>query len=193
MLRLSYTVSIIILFHSTPLHHPIPFPIFPHSLSRTLLPSSSFSLIISLLFNSFQMSMFFCDPFFDDYYSFLTLTPYTKKESDLINPASGFGRLDVEETDKEYKVLLDLPGMKKEEVKTSIENHCLVVEGERKSEKKDKKYHVSERSFGSFHREVSLPENADLENVTAVYENGELKVTIPKKQLNNGKKAITVN
>ena len=139
------------------------------------------------------MSKFFCDPFFDDYDSFLTLTPYTKKESDLINPASGFGRLDVEETDKEYKVLLDLPGMKKEEVKTSIENHCLVVEGERKSEKKDKKYHVSERSFGSFHREVSLPENADLENVSAVYENGELKVTIPKKQLNNGKKAITVN
>ena len=43
------------------------------------------------------MSMFFCDPFFDDYDSFLTLTPYTK-ESDLINPASGFGRLDVEET-----------------------------------------------------------------------------------------------
>ena len=99
----------------------------------------------------------------------------------------------MEETDKEYKVLLDLPGMKKEEVKTSIENHCLVVEGERKSEKKDKKYHVSERSFGSFHREVSLPENADLDNVSAVYENGELKVTIPKKQLNNGKKAITVN
>ena len=139
------------------------------------------------------MSMFFCDPFFDDYDSFLTLTPYSNNNTDLINPASGFGRLDVEETDKEYKVLIDLPGMKKEEVKTSIENHCLVVEGERKSEKKDKKYHVSERSFGSFHREVSLPENADLENVTAVYENGELKVTIPKKQLNNGKKAITVN
>ena len=40
---------------------------------------------------------------------------------------------------------------------------------------------------------MTLPENADLDNVTAVYENGELKVTIPKKQLNNGKKAITVN
>ena len=139
------------------------------------------------------MSMFFCDPFFDDYDSFLTLTPYSNNNTDLINSASGFGRLDVEETDKEYKVLLDLPGMKKEEVKTSIVNHCLVVEGERKSKKKDKKYHVSERSFGSFHREVSLPENADLDNVSAVYENGELKVTIPKKQLNNGKKAITVN
>ena len=39
----------------------------------------------------------------------------------------------MEETDKEYKSLLALPGMKKEEVKTSIENHCLVVEGERKN------------------------------------------------------------
>ena len=149
------------------------------------------------------MSFFFRDPFFDDFDAFLRSNPITNqkwvvdknKNTALINPASGFGRMDVVESDKEYDIMLDLPGMKKEELKTTIENNRLVVEGERKSEKKmdNKKCHISERSFGSFHREVALPENVDTEKVNAVYENGELKITFPKKEVTSGKKCITVN
>lgn len=147
------------------------------------------------------MSLFFRDPFFDDFDSYLVRYPYCgkkcncKEEDAMVNPASGFGRMDVVESDKEYDIMLDLPGMKKEELKTTIENNRLVVEGERKSEKKtdNKKCHISERSFGSFHREVALPENVDTETVNAVYENGELKITFPKKEVTSGKKCITVN
>ena len=90
------------------------------------------------------MSFFFRDPFFDDFDAFLRSNPITNqkwvedknKNTAMVNPASGFGRMDVVESDKEYDIMLDLPGTKKEELKTTIENNRLVVEGERKSEKK---------------------------------------------------------
>ena len=50
-----------------------------------------------------------------------------------------------------------------------------------------------ERHFGSFHREVALPKNTNVENIGAVYENGVLKVNIPKIEVDNGKKTVTVN
>ena len=83
------------------------------------------------------MSLFFRDPFFDDFDSYLVKFPYCgkncncKEDTAMVNPASGFGRMDVVESDKEYDIVLDLPGMKKEELKTTIENNRLVVEGER--------------------------------------------------------------
>ena len=70
-----------------------------------------------------------------------------------------------------------------------------MIEGERKSEKKEEKdkYHFCERHFGSFHREVSLPKNANVDGINAMYENGVLKVVIPKKEEGASKKQICVN
>ena len=83
------------------------------------------------------------------------------------------------------------------EINISTENNKLVIEGERKEEKKEddkeKKCHFMERHFGSFHREVALPKNTNVENIGAVYENGVLKVNIPKIEVTSGKKTVTVN
>ena len=108
-----------------------------------------------------------------------------------------FGRLDVKENDKEYEVNVDLPGMNKEDIKLSCEEDKLVIEGERKEEKKEeddnKNIHVSERHFGSFYREMSLPKNVDCSKIGASYENGVLHVIIPKTKEECNKKMITVN
>ena len=86
--------------------------------------------------------------------------------------------------------------MKKEEIKISTENNMLVIEGERKKElcKDDEqnKYHFMERHYGSFRREVTIPVNANAESICATYENGVLKVCIPKVEQPIHKKQITV-
>ena len=114
---------------------------------------------------------------------------------DVITPFSGFGRMDMKENEKEYEMSVDLPGMDKSEIKMHVEDNGLVIEGERKSEKKEEKdkYHFCERHFGSFHREVSLPKNANVDGINAMYENGVLKVVIPKKEESAQKKQICVN
>ena len=150
------------------------------------------------------MSIIFRDPFFDSFDDLL-VSAFPKQHDDwfddgvrrdMITPFSGFGRMDMKETDKEYELKVDLPGMDKSEIKMTVENNGLVIEGERKSEKKEEKdkYHFTERHFGSFHREVSLPKNANVEAINAVYENGVLNVVIPKKEeATEQKKQICVN
>ena len=79
----------------------------------------------------------------------------------------------------------------------NCEENKLVIEGERKEEKKEedenKNIHVSERHFGSFYREMSLPKNVDCSKIGACYENGVLHVIIPKTKEECNKKMITVN
>ena len=152
------------------------------------------------------MSIIFRDPFFDGFDDLLVST-YPRQHDldawfgdgirrDVITPFSGFGRMDMKENEKEYEMSVDLPGMDKSEIKMHVEDNGLVIEGERKSEKKEDKdkYHFCERHFGSFHREVSLPENANVDAINAMYDNGVLKVVIPKKEENKaGRKQICVN
>ena len=122
----------------------------------------------------------------------------TKVSEGMLTPFSGFGRMDMHESDTSYDLSVDMPGMKKDEIQVTAEDNTLVIKGERKQEqeKKDKngKYHFVERHFGSFHREMSIPKNVDCEKISATYENGVLKVSIPKVAAPaTSKKAITVN
>jgi HSP20 family protein len=89
---------------------------------------------------------------------------------------------DITEDDKEYLVKVELPAMKKEDVKVTVENGTLRISGERKAEKeeKTKKYHRIERSYGSFLRAFTLPEGADGTKVNADYKDGVLTVRLPK-------------
>ena len=75
-------------------------------------------------------------------------------------------QVDITEDDKEYLIKADLPEMKKDDVKVTMENGVLCISGERKTEKeeKTKKYHRVERSFGSFEREFMIPEDADAQD-----------------------------
>ena len=92
--------------------------------------------------------------------------------------------VDISEDDKEWLVKADLPEVKKEDVKVTVENGVLTVTGERKFEKeeKDKKYHRIERSYGSFCRSFTLPEGADDAHVSAEFKDGVLKVHLPKNE-----------
>ena len=90
--------------------------------------------------------------------------------------------VDITEDEKEYLVKTDLPEMKKEDVKVTIENGILSISGERKSEKeeKGKRYHRIERSYGSFERTFAMPDDADASKMKAEFKNGVLRVHMPK-------------
>ncbi len=92
--------------------------------------------------------------------------------------------VDIEENDKEYVIKAELPEMKKEDIKVSVEDDVLCISGERKHEKeeKGKKYHRVERSYGCFERSFTLPDDADGTKVTAEYKDGVLKVHLPKSE-----------
>ena len=90
--------------------------------------------------------------------------------------------VDITEDPKEYLVKAELPEVKKDEIKISVQNDVLVISGERKYEKeeKDKKYHRVERAYGSFSRSFTIPEDADPEKVSAEFKEGVLHVHLPK-------------
>jgi HSP20 family protein len=89
--------------------------------------------------------------------------------------------VDISQDDREYLLKADLPEMKKEDVKVTVEDGILCVSGERKSEKEDqkRKFHRVERSFGNFRRSFTLPEDTDSTKVTADFRDGVLKVHLP--------------
>src|SRR3989442_11816976 len=89
--------------------------------------------------------------------------------------------VDISEDDRGYLLKADLPEMKKDDVRVTVEDGILCVSGERKTEKEDqkKKFHRIERSFGTFRRSFTLPEDADSTKVTADFHDGVLKVHLP--------------
>lgn len=90
--------------------------------------------------------------------------------------------VDITEDDKEYLVKAELPEVRKEDLKVKVEDNVLTITGERKSEKeeKGKKYHRIERSYGSFERSFTLPDDADATKVTSEFKDGVLLVHLAK-------------
>ena len=100
-----------------------------------------------------------------------------KTSAAWFNPAT-----DVVETDKEYKIHVDLPGLKEKDVKLNIEGNVLTLSGTREERKEESgdKYHRTERMFGSFERRFSIPDNVDVDKVEAQFKDGVLDVKMPK-------------
>ena len=92
--------------------------------------------------------------------------------------------VDIEESDREYLVKAELPEIKKEDVKVSIENGLLTIVGERKQEKEEKgrKVHRIERSYGKFARTFTVPRDVDDKKVAAEFKDGLLTVHVPKSE-----------
>jgi len=89
--------------------------------------------------------------------------------------------VDITEDDHEYLFKVDLPEMKKENVKVTVENGVLSISGERKIEKEEKKkFHRLERFFGSFERTFMVPEDADAAKIAANFKDGVLTIRMPK-------------
>ena len=92
--------------------------------------------------------------------------------------------VDVSETDGEYQIKAEIPDVKKEDVKVTLEDGVLTIQGERKQEKeeKGKKYHRVECSYGSFVRSFTLPDLVDEEKVKAEFKDGVLNLKLPKSE-----------
>jgi HSP20 family protein len=92
--------------------------------------------------------------------------------------------VDIVEDEKEYLIKAELPEVKKEDVKVTVENGALVITGERKLEKEQKgrKYHRVERAYGSFVRSFLLPDDADASRIRAEFAHGVLQVHLAKSE-----------
>ena len=92
--------------------------------------------------------------------------------------------MDITEDDKEYLIKAELPEVRKEDVKVTVENGVLTLQGERRQEKEEKgrRFHRVERSYGSFVRSFTLPESVDEGGVKAEYKDGVLALHLPKSE-----------
>ena len=118
-------------------------------------------------------------PFFGGFPAFPIRFP---KNGERYKLADWSPLIDIIEDDHEYLFKADLPEMKKEEVKVTIENGVLYISGERRAEKEEnkKKFHRLERFFGTFERKFTVPEDADAAKITAEFKDGVLHVHLPK-------------
>ncbi len=93
--------------------------------------------------------------------------------------------VDIVENENELVLTADVPGVKMDAIDIKLEDGTLTISGNREfvSEKKEGGYHRMERAYGKFQRAFSLPESVDAEKVAAAYDNGVLRVTLPKKEI----------
>ncbi len=113
---------------------------------------------------------------------------------DFFGSDSGFfPRVDILEAEKELKINVELPGLKREEVKLVVENGLLSISGKREKETESKdELNIlrNEIYHGSFNRSFRLSEDYDSENIKAEFENGILSVTIGKKKEEEPKERV---
>ena len=98
----------------------------------------------------------------------------------LVANADFLPAVDIHEDKDTYVIAVDLPGMKPEDISVSAHNGVLSISGKRETVHEDKDQKRSERVFGSFLREFSMPENADLDRVEAHSKDGVLELRVPK-------------
>ncbi len=111
-----------------------------------------------------------------------TLPQANGKETMIV--ADWVPSVDVSETDGEYQIKAEIPDVKKEDVKVTLEDGVLTIQGQRKQEKEDKgtKYHRVERAYGSFVRSFTLPDLVDEQKVKAEFKDGVLNLQLPKSE-----------
>jgi HSP20 family protein len=92
--------------------------------------------------------------------------------------------VDLVENDREYLLTAELPGIKPEDVDISITGSTLTIKGEftEEQESEQKNVHFRERRYGKFQRSATLPNSVDADHIEAVFENGVLRLTLPKQE-----------
>lgn len=106
----------------------------------------------------------------------------TESNREMLAVADWMPSVDISETDAAYLIKAEIPDVKKEDVKVTIQDGMLTIQGERKldKEEKGKKFHRIERSYGSFVRSFQVPDDADEAAVKAEFKDGMINVTLPK-------------
>ena len=92
---------------------------------------------------------------------------------------------DVVETEREIRVVTEMPGLKREQIEIDVENNVLTIRGEKSEERTEGeqgKFHLAERRYGTFTRSFVLPRDVDAENIQAQFQDGVLTVVIPKSE-----------
>lgn len=115
---------------------------------------------------------------------FNTIQDQDESDASFIETSSWAPAVDLKEESDRFLVIADLPGVKREDMNISLENHVLTIKGERNVEKTEnqKTYTRRERVYGQFYRRFYLPETADDNQISARYTNGVLEIIIPKKE-----------
>ena len=102
--------------------------------------------------------------------------------------------VNTRETEKNYHIEVELPGIKKENVDIQVDGNVLTISGERnvREEVNDEDYHKIESRYGLFSRSFTLPEKVDVSNIEAKFKDGILEVTIPKLKIDTSSKKIEI-
>ncbi|UMB61481.1 Hsp20/alpha crystallin family protein [Lutibacter sp. A80] len=115
---------------------------------------------------------------FDDFFRDWSLSNYSDTNTTL--PA-----VNIKENENEFTVEVAVPGMSKDDFKINLNNNVLTISSEKtvENEENNDKYTRKEYSYQSFERSFNLPKNiVESDQISAAYKNGELKITIPKKE-----------
>ena len=139
------------------------------SLSRnTGSPFGEFQKEMNRLFDHFSENMF-------------SLSPMRWNMPEI---SAAYPKMDVSETDKEFKITAELPGIDEKDIDVSVSNDMLTIKGEKKAEKEEKKsnYYRMERSYGSFQRSIPLPTEVEKDQVQASFKKGVLSIMLPKSE-----------
>ncbi len=129
------------------------------------------------------------DQMFTTSFPWKMLKSFVPEESETFLPS-----LDVRSDEKAYTVHAEIPGVSKDNVKLEVHDGRLVLSGEKKEEVTDgETKHVIERRFGSFERTMTLPDDADVEHISANHKDGVLTVTIPRATPKENRKSIAIN
>jgi len=120
------------------------------------------------------------DRLFDDFFG--TWPSLSSRPGRVAASTGADVRFDASESDKAFEITAELPGLEEKDVDVSVEHGVMTIKGEKKSEReeKDKDYYLTERSYGSFRRSFPMPENVNEDKISATFEKGVLKVTLPK-------------
>ena len=130
------------------------------------------------------MNVSIWDPFREMEALFNTYTmPSRKKSADengSVETRDWAPVVDILETDNEFILKVELPGVEKDDVEVSIDNRILTIKGEKKKDDKGKKVHRTECRYGTFIRNFTLPQDVDVNKVEAACKNGVLCLTLTK-------------
>ena len=110
--------------------------------------------------------------------------PMDGNGQEIMTTADWIPTVDISETEAEFAIQVDLPGVKKEDVKVTMENGVLTIRGERQQRQTEqgRKFHRVEASYGRFVRSFTLPDTVEATNVRAEYANGILNLHLPKSE-----------
>lgn len=121
--------------------------------------------------------------------------PFDRFLSTMMGTTGGYSRgeglmrapeTDVIEVEDEIRVITEMPGLKREDIDIDLENNLLTIRGEKREDRAEGEangtYHLAERRYGQFSRSFVLPRDVDPDRIAARFEDGVLKITIPKSE-----------